>query len=410
MNIVVIPDAPIKKKSILLPQQAEVGFVNSMLDLSVFCPEYYLENREELKEKAVEDRRIDVAFEPELLFDFTKLYLEQCRKLNLAHTIARAPALMAGTEREDLYGIIEKLTVESIEISARAGCKYIIIDPFLKNSPSMDFYLSFAQIAQENKIMILIRNQYKTFNGRFVRGELSDAYTLRRFVEELNKRTGDARFGICMDIGVCNICGQKQFDFATALGDKIKAVIIRENNGISDSAMIPFSIADRNVAGIDWNSLIRGLRTIDFDGELICDFTHSQIVLTRLLSQDLLLYAKKMIDFIVWQISMERVIKKYDKRVMFGAGNMFSNYMKCYGEAYPPLFTCDNNRSLWGTVVDGIEVKNPEELRNIPEDCVIFLCNTYYSEIEEQLREMGIQNKIEYYNDEYLPFLDLEDK
>lgn len=408
MNIVAIPDAPVEKSSKLIPQQVKAGFTNSMLDLSLFCPEYILEKREELKEKAIEDRRINVAFEPELLGDITKLYLEQCQKLNMAHTIAKAPALRADTEREDLYWLIEKLTVESIKVSARSGCRYIIIEPFFKNSPSMDFYLSFADIARENNIMILIRNQYKNFNGNFIRGELSEAYTFRRFVDELNKRAGDIRFGICMDIGVCNICGQILYEFTTALGDEIKAVIMRENDGTSDCSMIPFSCVNRGVPGIDWSSLIRGLRAIDFDGELICDFRHSQSAVTHLLRQDFLSYAKKMIDFVAWQFSIEHTIKKYDKRVMFGAGNMFTNYMKYYGKEYPPLFTCDNNRNLWGTVIDGIEVKNPEELRNIPENCAIFICNVYYREIEEQLRAMGIQNKIEYYNDEYLPFSDFE--
>ena len=48
-------------------------------------------------------------------------------------------------------------------------------------------------------------------------------------------------------------------------------------------------------------------------------------------------------------------------------------------------------------------MKSPEGLRDIPQDCVIFICNVYYKEIEQQLKEMGIQNKIEYFNDEYMP-------
>ena len=409
MNIVAIPDAPVEKASKLISQQAKVGFSNSMMDLSLFCPEYVIEKREELKEKEVDDRRVDVAFDPELLCDIMKIYLDQCRKLNMAHTIAKAPALMADTEREDLYQLIDQLSVESIKISAGHGCRYIIVEPLYKNGSFMDFYLSFADIARENKIMILVRNQYRNNNGNFVRGELSEAYMLGNFVDELNKRAGNTLFGICMDIGVCNIVGQNLHEFANMLGDRIKAVIIRENNGISDSSMIPFSCVDRGVSGIDWNSLIRGLRVIDFDGELIFDFRHSQYAVTHLLRQDLLIYVKKMIDFLAWQISMERTIKKYDKRVMFGAGNMFSNYMKCYGKEYPPMFTCDNNQNIWGTVVDGIEVRNPAELRNIPKDCAIFICNIYYKEIEEQLRKMGIQNQVEYYNDEYLPFSELTD-
>lgn len=107
-------------------------------------------------------------------------------------------------------------------------------------------------------------------------------------------------------------------------------------------------------------------------------------------------------DYFKWQVELEQNIKKYEKRVLFGAGNMCRNYMKCYGEKYPPLFTCDNNSKLWGTSFEGLAVKSPEELKNLPKDCCVVICNIYYREIESQLRGMGIEN-IGYFNDEYMP-------
>ena len=78
--------------------------------------------------------------------------------------------------------------------------------------------------------------------------------------------------------------------------------------------------------------------------------------------------------------------------------------MKCYGEQYPPLFTCDNNPKAWGTTFYGLEVKPPESLKQVPKDCGIFICNIYYREIEKQLLEMGIaREQIAYFNDEYMP-------
>ncbi len=79
--------------------------------------------------------------------------------------------------------------------------------------------------------------------------------------------------------------------------------------------------------------------------------------------------------------------------------------MKCYGEIYRPLFTCDNNQAKWGTMLDGLEIKDPEELRALPDTCAIFICNIYYEEIEQQLRGMGLPNPIERFSDEYLPSL-----
>ena len=105
---------------------------------------------------------------------------------------------------------------------------------------------------------------------------------------------------------------------------------------------------------------------------------------------------------------MEREMAKYPQRVLFGAGRMCRNYLLNYGEKYPPLFTCDNNPATWGTEVDGLPVKSPEELRKLPEDCAIFICNVYYREIETQLRDMGLPNPVAYFNDECPPKVVLE--
>ena len=50
-----------------------------------------------------------------------------------------------------------------------------------------------------------------------------------------------------------------------------------------------------------------------------------------------------------------------------------------------------------------MEIKPPEALKELDADCAIFICNIYYKEIEEQLRQMGLCNPIEYFNDEYMP-------
>ena len=38
----------------------------------------------------------------------------------------------------------------------------------------------------------------------------------------------------------------------------------------------------------------------------------------------------------------------------------------------------------------------------MPENCGVYICNTFYREIREQLEEMGVRH-IEFFNDEYMP-------
>ena len=114
-------------------------------------------------------------------------------------------------------------------------------------------------------------------------------------------------------------------------------------------------------------------------------------------------FARSVAEYFKWQIEIEQILKRYSAIVLFGAGNMCRNFIKCYGEKYAPLFTCDNNQVLWGTSFCGLEVKPPEALRSLPEGCAILICNIYYREIEKQLRQMGVGNPIEFFNDEYMP-------
>lgn len=136
---------------------------------------------------------------------------------------------------------------------------------------------------------------------------------------------------------------------------------------------------------------------------MILDFSDSICAVPLQMRERFLKYAYDMGQYFKWQISMERMLRKYEKRVLFGAGNMCRAYMKCYGEKYRPLYTCDNNKALWGTEFEGIEIKDPEELRNLPSDCAILICNLYYKEIREQLLRMNLENPIEYFNDQYMP-------
>lgn len=81
--------------------------------------------------------------------------------------------------------------------------------------------------------------------------------------------------------------------------------------------------------------------------------------------------------------------------VIFGAGNMFEDYMRRFGGRFRPAYIIDNGREKWGKSIHGIMVCGPEKLLEIPKDRLrIIICNIYYREIALQLEEMGFD---EYY-------------
>lgn len=390
---------------------AGAGFEQMLLDLSAICPSTDFEYVGRLAHKRTTSRKAALLCEqPEKLHEHMTPLLDCCTAQHLRCSVTMAPCISRNTKRDDLNGLIERLAQESIELSRQAGCKFVIVQPLFVGISDQDlwecnreYYLRLAEQAKKCDVQILLQNQCKDFNGHLIRGLCSDGRQAAQWVDALNEAAGEERFGFCMDVGVCNLCGQNMYDFILALGDRLKAVILRDNDGSNDSALLPFTSATNGRSRTDWLNLIRGLREIGFDGELIMDFHDTAAVFSPLLRPELLRMAKSVADYFAWQIGIENLLKKYPSRVLFGAGNMCRNYMKCYGEKYPPLFTCDNNRNIWETDFCGLTVKAPEALKALPKDCAVFICNIYYREIEAQLRQMGLENPIEFFNDEYMP-------
>lgn len=404
--------------SVLRPGQgildvSNAGFENILLDFSRFCSPGELEALGQTSQNRAGIRQPKSSqiskHPPELPHAARPLY-EQLQKAGLSTPIARAPYLKTDTKRKDLQELLFLLAQESIRVCGEAGCASILIDPLFSGidksrewAANRDFYLSLAPLAREQQVKILLKNQCRDIGGHLTRGICSDPEEAASWIDKLNQETGEERFAFCIDTGVCTLCGQNMQEFALSLGYRIQAVLLRDLDGHRESSLLPFTCSGFERSGTDWLGLMRGLREIGFDGSLILDFSTTAAGFSPLLRPQLLQLARAVGEYFQWQIGIEKNMKEYKSRVLFGAGNMCRNYMKCYGDKYPPLFTCDNNEKLWGTRFCGLEVKAPESLRELPQDCAVFICNIYYREIEAQLRDMGLSNPIEYFSDEFMP-------
>lgn len=342
----------------------------------------------------------------ETIGDRYGVLINKCKENHIRISAISVPCIPHKESEEKNYtDFIGECALEGIRLCRKAGCRYIEIPPLQAGhgkawEVNREFYLMLAKTAKKCNVKILLKNQCRESGGRLVRGNCAEAFQAVEWIDWLNSEFGEDIFGLCLDIGVCSLCGNNIHEYILALDNRIKMVILRDCTGQRDRAFLPFTSAD---SGTDWLGMLRGLRDIDFDGELIIDFSDSMRAFSPLLRPALYNLARETLKYFEWQIKLEQNMKKYQRIVLFGAGNMCRNYMKNYGEKYPPEFTCDNNSKLWGTKFCGLEVKSPEVLKELPEDCGIFICNIYYREIEEQLREMGIDKNIEYFNDEYMP-------
>lgn len=412
MRLLCVPSGSINIKS---PNRGirnivDAGYKDILLELPLCCTSGELECIGKENSDTEKGNKPKVSMNPEKMNEIMMPLVKQCKAQGVHMPAAYAPYLQRDTKHTDLNELLFGLAKESIKLCGQEGCKNLVIRPLFAGIPSTDiwernkaYYLELADLAKEQDVCILLENQCKDFNGHLVRGICALTEEAVDWVDRLNEAAGEERFGFCMDVGVCNLCGQNMYDFILGLGNRLKAVILRDCNGTQESAMLPFTSVYQGASQTDWLNLIRGLREIGFDGDLIMDMRDTVAAFSHLLRPELLRLSKKVADFLKWQIEMEATLKKCPSRVLFGAGNMCRNYMKCYGEKYPPLYTCDNDKNVWDTEFCGLTVKNPQNLKELPEDCAIFICNIYYREIREQILGMGVKNPIEYFNDEYMP-------
>ncbi len=328
-------------------------------------------------------------------------------------SVARLPFIdmEAKTESGRLNDLLRKIAVECVRTCEQIGCEEIIVQPLLAGirkeelwETNRAFFLSLADVCAREETRILLTNQCHSYHGHLVRGACSDGEEAARWVDALNRETGRERFGFCLDTGVCGLCRQDIQEMVRPLGKRIRAVILTENNGYLMSRLLPFTNVYGRQSAMDWMGAVRGLRESGFDGWLILETTDTTVTLPPMIQPVFFPVYKAYLDYFSMQIRIENDLRKYEQVVLFGAGNMCRNYMKCYGEKYPPLFTCDNNEKLWGSQFEGLTVKSPEELKTLPENCGVIICNMYYREIEAQLRAMGIQ-QIGYFSDAYMPSL-----
>ena len=384
------------------------GFGSTVLDTSIYTIElrYNLGNASEAKMTRLSSH-------PERFETVMTPFINGCRNNGLNISAIYAP--YQGEERidKDFSSEVRLLTEESVKLAVKYDIPYVIVRPLTNYEPGTDvwnenvgYFMGLYNVIKGSGTKILLENLGRFIGGHMIRGVCSESSEAIQWIDDLNCIAGEEVFGFCFNVSTCSLCGQNPYEVISGIGDRIKAVVMSDNDGIHNASYLPFTTHCHGWQ-TDWLGVIRALREIEFDGELFLELYESAVGFSPVIRPKLLELAKTTADYIAWQIEIEKTIKKYNNRVLFGAGNMCINYMKNYGEKYPPLYTCDNNSSRWGDEIAGLSIHSPQDLKDLSQDVAIFICNVYYREIEAQLRKMKIVNPIEYFNDEFLPVLNM---
>lgn len=83
--------------------------------------------------------------------------------------------------------------------------------------------------------------------------------------------------------------------------------------------------------------------------------------------------------------------KSKKKLILFGSGRFTEKFLFQFSGDYEVYSIVDNNRSKWGTFMEGIPILSPDILKDIPKDeRHIIICIKGYNGVINQLRGMGI--------------------
>lgn len=237
----------------------------------------------------------------------------------------------------------------------------------------------------------------------YVHNEYSDVTGLIRIANFCNRLCDRPMVGICYNIGYGNLLAKNIRSQLYQCREYLCMVHANDNGGRYNDKQMPYTFTKgRGDLVTDWYHIVGELIRMDFQGWMIFDTTGLFARCPKKLQTQFMRLQYALVKEWESQYTFaERVLGRSDKKlILFGAGQMLVDYMREFGEEYPPYFAVDNVQSRWNTEYMGVSIKSPNEILQVPEEeRNVVICCMYYDAIGAQLREMGVE--YEEFHDRY---------
>ncbi len=158
---------------------------------------------------------------------------------------------------------IKSYIKRAIECTAEAGGEICVIHPDNDKSPeeNAEMYLELLPFAKEHGVKIATENMWNWDNEKG-HSSFAACATPESFNAHLDA-VNDEYFVACLDIGHAEMKGSdtNAVEMIKALGRRIGALHIHDNDKLNDNHQIPFSM------DIDFEGVVKALKEIDYKGE-----------------------------------------------------------------------------------------------------------------------------------------------
>lgn len=152
----------------------------------------------------------------------------------------------------------------AIECTAEAGGEICVIHPDNSKTPeeNAQMYLELLPFAKGCNVKIATENMWNWDNAKG-HSSFAACATSESFCQHLDA-VGDDSFVACLDLGHAEMkgSGSGAANMIRALGSRLQALHIHDNDCLHDSHQIPFSMA------MDFEAIVKALKDIGYSGYL----------------------------------------------------------------------------------------------------------------------------------------------
>ena len=152
-------------------------------------------------------------------------------------------------------------------------CPYLVVHPAFagylnrldsgtEHDINIELYSSLIPEAKRTGVSILLENMFTSWKGKRFEAACADTRDACAYIDELNALAGQEIFGFCYDSGHAALLGKDQGKAIRALGHRLLALHLHDNDGVSDCHRFPY------YGIVDWEAVLRALHDIGYGGAI----------------------------------------------------------------------------------------------------------------------------------------------
>lgn len=189
---------------------------------------------------------------------------------------AHAPFPIWAKDREDINEYMQKALNICFEMCGYLGVRHLVVHSITRSTKEKEFainlelYRKMIPMAKKYNVIVCLENLFVGFGSHMIEGSCANVSEACWYIDTLNKDAGEERFGFCLDVGHANLMGRDLREYIKALDQRLKVLHIHDNDGRTDSHMMPYSQTYSGGVNFytDWEGFLAGLRDIHYDGAL----------------------------------------------------------------------------------------------------------------------------------------------